>query len=136
MRNIRRYATFITGGGIGLIINLAITAFLTEALGIWHMASYMVGLAANLVFNFAFHRGITFAKKDKTAHRFSLFVPLTLLIIGANWTLVYIFTEKVTLEWLVFIPILKRYYYLLAITGITGIVSIANYILNRKLVFK
>ena len=67
---IKQYIRFIFGGGIGLLINIGITAFFTEIFGLWHMYAYTVGLSINVIFNFFYHRNITFKIYDRVKNRF------------------------------------------------------------------
>jgi putative flippase GtrA len=71
-----RYAHFFATGVSGLALALAITYLLTEfILGLErYYEAYLVGLAANLIYNFALHTLITFRTKERHTRRFVIFV--------------------------------------------------------------
>ncbi len=134
MKELAKYFIFIIGGGLGLLINVAVTYLLTDVLGIWFRLSYAIGLGVNLIFNFFYHSYITFNKKDRAIKRLNLFIPITLFITVTNYFLVMLFTSILVLDWIM--PFFQSYYKYIVIIGITGFVSIINYIANKKLVFK
>ncbi len=131
-----KYVQFIFGGGLGLIINVAVTYLLAETLGMQFRVSYAIGLAANLLFNFFYHRYITFGKKDKSMARLYKFVPLTLAVTATNYVLVLTFTELIILKGIMPAAIMQSYYSYLVIVSVTGFVSVINYLANKMWVFR
>lgn len=115
-----RYVKFIIGGGLSLILNLLVTFTLTEYLNLWHMLSFAIALGIEIVFLFAYHSLVTFRKKG---HIIS-FIIIILLISGLNWMTVYFLTE------------IFHILYLIAIVIAALGISVINYFLNKKLVFK
>ena len=115
----RKYLTFIIGGGIGLALSLIVTYAFTTILQLWHMFSYVFGLAAAIIFTFAFHRQVTFNNKSKARDRLIKFVAVTLVLAGLNWLLVLFFTEGLLV------------FYVYAIFGVTFGISIINYYSNK-----
>ena len=75
-KDLYRYFKFIFGGGLSLLLNLALTYLLTEYLQLWHMLSFAISLTVEILFLFAYHSVITFRKKGKFIH----FVILILFI--------------------------------------------------------
>ena len=114
------YVKFIIGGCISLILNLIVTWLLTEFIGLWHMISFGIALGTEVVFLFIYHTLITFKKKGKLAR----FVIVILIISGLNWLAVGLLSVILGLP------------YLIAIVISAGVISVANYIINKKLVFK
>ncbi len=119
-KDLYRYVKFVFGGGISLILNLLITYLLTELIGFWHMVSFAIALSLETIFLFAYHSKVTF----KVNGKFKIFVIVILLISFLNWILVYLLTEKIKMQ------------YLIAIVLVAGVVSILNYFINKKIVFK
>lgn len=119
-----KYLTFVIGGGLGLLINLIITIILSEIFGVKETISYVFGLGANVLFNFAYHKYITFQVKDKTRERFSKFAIITLAITGINYILVYFSIEILGI------------FYIVSIITITLFISVLNYLVNKIWVFK
>ncbi len=115
-----RYVKFLFGGGLSLLLNLAITYILTEFVHLWHMVSFGIALGCEILFLFAYHSYVTFRKNGK----FWTFVFVILFISGLNWLAVYSLTEILTLP------------YLIAIVLAAGVISILNYGVNKKVVFK
>lgn len=120
----KRFIIFSIGGGLGTLVNLAITVMLTELFHMWYMASYTIGQVVNLFFNFLYHRHITFKKTDRWRKRFVYFTIISLLTILLNMLLVYLITE------------LFKIFYIISIILITILIAVLNYLLNREVVFK
>jgi putative flippase GtrA len=118
-KSILTYFRFLVGGGLSLLLGLAITYILTEFFGIWHMLSFGIALAIEIIFLFLYHSVITFGKRGK----FWLFIPVVLFISDLNWILVYVAT------------IIFGWNYLISIIMVAGIVSVINFIMNKLLVF-
>lgn len=114
-----RYGKFLFGGGLSLMLNLAITFLLTEKLQLWHMLSFALALSVEILFLFIYHSLVTFEQWGKFFH----FVAVILFISGVNWLGVYVLSVLLSLP------------YLLAIIVVALMVSILNYGLNRKWVF-
>ena len=121
---IKIYFQFVFGGGIGLLINIGITSFLTERFGLWYMYAYIVGLSINIIFNFIYHRNITFKIYDRAKRRFVHFIIFTFFITCINWLFVYIATT------------IYSFYYITSIIIITLIISVINYLTNALLIFR
>jgi putative flippase GtrA len=118
-RDVYRYITFVFGGGLSLILNLLITYLLTELVHLWHMLSFAIALGVEILFLFIYHSFITFKKRG----RFLLFVIVVLGISAANWLFVYV------------LSVVLNVYYLIAIIVSAAVISIINYLINKKLVF-
>src|SRR3989338_7022911 len=114
------YVKFIFGGGLSLILNLTLTYLLTEFLALWHMLSYGLALGVEVIFLFFFHSSITFKQNGN----FFRFAVLILAMSFLNWIAVYFLT--------VILPIP----YLMGIILAAGVISILNYVLNKRLVFR
>ena len=119
-KDLFRYVKFLFGGGLSLVLNLVITYILTELFYLWHMLSFGIALGCEILFLFGYHSFITFRKNG----RFWVFVGVILFISLLNWLFVYFLTEMVNLP------------YLIAIILSAGVISVLNYALNKKLVFK
>lgn len=129
-----RYIKFVTGGGLGLLVNLAVTYALTELLDMWFGAAYALGLSANVLFNFMYHRHFTFSQTGQALERLYKFIPLTLAVAAANYLVVRFLTEA-------FISnageaMLGGYYKYAVIIFVTTVLSIMNYAANRLWVFR
>ncbi len=116
---LRRYFTFLFGGGLGLIINVIITYLLTEFFGLWHMVSFSIAMGLEVIFLFTYHTLVTFKKRGNLLR----YLIVVLSVGGLNWLAVY------------FLSVILPVPYLIAIILSAGVISIANYLLNKKLVF-
>lgn len=114
-----RYITFLFGGGLGLIINVIITYLLTEFFGLWHMVSFSIAMGLEVIFLFTYHTLVTFKKRGNLLR----YLIVVLSVGGLNWLAVY------------FLSVILPVPYLIAIILSAGVISIANYLLNKKLVF-
>ena len=120
----RKYLTFIIGGGIGLALSLIVTYAFTTLFSLWHMASYVFGLAVSTIFTFSYHRKVTFNTQDRIKDRFLKFVVITIGLVTLNWLVVLAVTETTLMH------------YLVAIVAVTFGISIINYYSNKLWVFK
>ena len=119
-QDLYKYVKFLFGGGLSLLLNLGITYLLTEVFQLWHMLSFAIALGCEIFFLFAYHSYVTFRKNGK----FWLFAAVILCISALNWLVVYLLTEFLTLP------------YLIAIVLAAGVISVLNYGLNKRLVFR
>src|SRR3989338_5977530 len=119
-QDLYKYVKFLFGGGLSLLLNLGITYVLTEVFQLWHMLSFAIALGCEIFFLFAYHSYVTFRKNGK----FWLFAAVILCISALNWLVVYLLTEFLTLP------------YLIAIVLAAGVISVLNYGLNKRLVFR
>ncbi|MBI2663999.1 GtrA family protein [Candidatus Woesearchaeota archaeon] len=129
----RKYLTFVIGGGIGVLLAAAITTTLTEILQLWYALSYALGLTAGTTFKFLYHRSITFNRLSRAGGRFAKYVFATIVMAMANWSLVYLITETAA-------EILQQdasaAYYLPAMLGVTIFMSAANYLVSKHWIFR
>jgi putative flippase GtrA len=115
---------FTSGGGLGLIIKLSVTYMLASGFGLWQMLAYSLGLVLNIIFNFLFHRHITFGETTDWKRRLALFTVVTLIVVALDWALVYAFAENLGFNiYVVAVPV-------------TIMLSIANFVLNKLFVFQ
>ncbi len=119
-QDLYRYAKFLVGGGLSLGLNIIITYIFTEFLHFWHMVSFTIAIALEILFLFTYHSLVTFQKRGN----FYRFVLVVLFIVGLNWVGVY------------FLSVILDIHYIIAIILSSGVISIINYILNKKVVFK
>lgn len=119
-RDMYKYVKFLFGGGLSLLLNLGITYTLTEYLHLWHMLSFAIALGCEIFFLFAYHSYVTFRRNGK----FWLFAIVILCISALNWLAVYLLTEFLMLP------------YLIAIILAAGVISVLNYGVNKRLVFR
>ncbi len=115
-----RYVKFLFGGGLSLLLNLSLTYALTEFFRFWHMLSFAIALGCEIAFLFVYHSYVTFRKDGK----FLIFALVVLFISGLNWMFVYLLTE------------LLGVLYLYAIVVSAAVISVLNYGLNKKIVFR
>lgn len=115
-----RYFKFLCGGGLSLILNLTVTYLLTELFQLWHMLSFAIALCLEILFLFVYHSLVTFRKKGK----FLTFVIVILFISALNWVGVYL------------LSVIMGLYYLISIVVVALLISVLNYFLNQRLVFK
>ncbi len=136
IKGIFSYLKFIVGGGLGLLVNLFVTYVFESLLGMPFPFAYAVGLSVNVVFNFVYHSNITFSRKDNAMSRFYRFVPVTLAVVLANYALVLLFADVVVLSNLIPLFLFQQFYNYFVIIAVTGVVSLLNFVLNRRWVFK
>ena len=89
----KQFIIFLFGGGLGALLNLGMTYFLTEFFGFWYLTAYSFGVISNIVFNFFFHRAITFQEKSNFKKRIARFFLTSVFIGSGIMLLVYVFTD-------------------------------------------
>lgn len=115
-----RYFTFIIGGSLSLVLNVGLTYGLTEYFKLWHMLSFTIALALEIIFLFGYHSLITFRQQGD----FFSFVAIILVVSGLNWLAVYLLSDVLHI------------YYVVSIIVAAGVISVLNYYLNKKMVFR
>jgi putative flippase GtrA len=121
---IRKYIVYIIGGGIGSVVCLLLTYFLTEKIGFWYFYSYFVGLMTSTAFNFFYHRSVTFKIKDNIFHRLAKHFFLSVFIIFSYMALIYALTD------------IFRIWYILSGVITIVIMSVASFFASKRWVFK
>src|SRR3989344_1562924 len=121
-----RFWVFSIGGGLGAIVNWAITVALTELLLIPWEASYAVGLSINFLLNFFFNMMITFRKHSEALRRFVRFLAVSISTILLNYV------SSVALENILGAVISFRFNYLVSIILVTG--GIGDVLLSTPLI--
>lgn len=124
---VHRYAHFFAVGATGVFINLSITAFFAELVfGREHyFSAYLVGLGANLIYNFVLHTAVTFKTKTNHARRLAIFVAYSLALTYLQAYLVKTIT-----------PIVGIDFYLLVIASVILVFSVATFVLFKFVLFR
>lgn len=129
----KQYLIFIFGGGIGIVLAVLTTTVLTEVFKLWYGLSYGFGLIVSTIFKFLYHRSITFNRLSWWKTRFARFIFLTVLMVIANWLLVYASSEALAN---IFHEEVKAPYYITAIFLVGALLSIVNFGFNKRWVFR
>lgn len=119
----RKFLIFAFGGALGALINWSGTYYLTDIIHIYYVISNFIACVAAIIFNFTYHRFITFKVHDKIGKRFTKFVLVSTFIIILNVSITYILTSGIGL-WYMYSAVLA-----------TCSVTIVNYILNSHYIF-
>ena len=121
-----KYIHFFLTGMTGVILALLITWSLTEhVFGLEnYFTSYLVGLSANLVYNFILHTKVSFNTRKNHPQRFVIFVIYSLLMVSLQAVTVKILT-----------PIIGIEFYLFVIASVILIYSIISYFIFKFIIF-
>ncbi len=122
-----RFAHFFAVGSSGVLINLALTAFFAELVfgREQYFSAYLIGLSANLLYNFILHTIVTFKTKDKHFRRLVIFVAYSLTLAYVQARVVKTLTELIGIDW-----------YLVVIAGVIMVFSILTFILFKLVLFR
>ncbi len=120
---IKKLATFAFGGSVGAVINWAITYALTEYFYLYYLLSNLIGSTMNIMFNFVYHRSITFSVFSDIRRRFVKFLIFSIIILILNISITFTLTEVFGL------------WYLFSVIIATGIVVVFNFAVNQLYVF-
>ncbi len=122
-QRLRQFATFSLGGTAIFIVEMIITIFLTEILHLWHMTSYTIALLISLIGYFTFNSLITFRNTTQPRTRFLRFTATFLVSIITGWMIVFLLTAS-------------GLHYIIAIISVAATLSVVNYLINLKWVFR
>ncbi len=122
-----RFAHFFIIGMSGVAINLGLTAFFAELVfGREHyFYAYLIGLGANLLYNFVLHTRVTFKTRGKHARRLLVFVVYSLALAYIQAQVVRSVTDLVGVNW-----------YLVVIASVILVFSVMTFLLFKFLLFK
>lgn len=122
-----KYIHFFVTGSSGVLINLILTWYFTEFIfGIEkYFYGYLIGLSANIIWNFIIHTQVNFNTKDKYFKRLFQFVLYTLLL-G--------FIQVKIVNYIV--PIIGLEFYLLIIGSVILMFSIVTFIIFKLWIFR
>lgn len=122
-----RYLHFFAVGISGVGLNLAITVGLTELFfGREHyFSAYLIGLGANLIYNFVLHTLVTFKTEGNHAMRLVLFLGYSLALAYLQTRVVRYLTDLVGVDW-----------YAVIIASVILVFSAMTFILFKFVLFK
>lgn len=121
---VKKYVIFMIGGGLGALVNLGIIYVFTDFLGFWYIFSCFLGAVANIIFNFAYHRRITFGVKDNMQNRFLRFAAINIAVGITSISFIYMLTE-----WL-------NIWYVISAAISAVSIGIVNFFINKNWVFR
>jgi len=121
-----KYIHFFLTGMSGVGLALLITWSLTEhVFGLEnYFTSYLIGLAANLVYNFILHTKVNFHTKMNHPRRFVIFVIYSLLLASLQAVTVKLLTPVIGVE-----------FYLFVIAAIILMYSTISYFIFKFIIF-
>lgn len=122
-----RYLHFFAVGISGVGLNLAITVLLTELFfGREHyFSAYLIGLGANLIYNFVLHTFVTFKTEGNHAMRLVLFLGYSLALAYLQTRVVRYLTALVGVDW-----------YAVIIASVILVFSAMTFVLFKFVLFK
>lgn len=122
-----RFVHFFAVGVTGVAINLAITAFFAELVfgREQYFSAYLIGLAANLLYNFVLHTMVTFKTKGNHVRRLTIFVAYSLCLAYIQAQCVKWLTAYVGVDW-----------YLVVIASVIFVFSTLTFVLFKFVLFK
>lgn len=121
-----RYLHFFVVGMTGVAINLGITAFFAELVfgREQYFDAYLIGLFANLLYNFILHTRITFKTKGNHTRRLVIFTAYSLVLAYVQAQVVKYLTAVVGVNW-----------YLVVIASVIFVFSILTFLLFKFVLF-
>lgn len=84
---------FVIVGGLSFVIDYVLYFIFTRYLGIVEMMATILSFSISLIFNYIMSMKFVFVGKDdmKKHHEFMIFVTLSVIGAGLNWSLFYLF---------------------------------------------
>jgi putative flippase GtrA len=132
---LKQYGIFILGGALGAMVKWVICFFLTSLLGVYYMAALLGGELINVTVNYAWHRRVTFRVGGGVPRRFFYFLLLSSITVVLSMVLVFGVKEYVLDALGSFTVRGVELNYLVAIAGVTFLVSVVNYLVSRTYIF-
>jgi dolichol-phosphate mannosyltransferase len=123
LNSLIKLVIFGIGGLLGALMNWSLTYTLTEYLAVYYVYSNIIGSSVNSVFNFLYHRSITFKVNSSTGNRFLKFLAVNVFIVALNVLVMFALTE------------LFHIWYILSAFLATCFIVAMNFLLNQSLVF-
>jgi putative flippase GtrA len=122
-----RYLHFFVVGMSGVAMNLGITAGLTElAFGREHyFSAYLIGLGANLLYNFVLHTRITFRTSGGHARRLAIFLAYSLVLAYVQARVTKALVAWLGVDW-----------YLVVIPSVILVFSVITFVIFKFILFK
>lgn len=122
-----RYLHFLIVGVSGVVINLALTAFFAELVfgREEYFSAYLIGLSANLLYNFVLHTVMTFKTTHGHAPRLMAFVAYSLGLAYVQARCVQWLTAHVGVDW-----------YLVVIASVIFCFSLFTFLLFKFVLFR
>lgn len=122
-----RFLHFLFVGGTGVLINLLLTWIFTEfVFGLeQYFYGYLIGLFANLVYNFTLHTILTYKTTKKHILRFQIFIVYSLVMSFVQAGVIKVIT-----------PIIGLRFYLIVIATVILVFSIINFLVFKLWLFK
>lgn len=122
-----RYLHFFAVGISGVGLNLAITVGLTELFfGREHyFSAYLIGLGANLIYNFVLHTVVTFKTEGNHALRLILFLGYSVGLAYLQTRVVRYLTDLIGVDW-----------YVVVIGGVIMVFSALTFLLFKFILFR
>ena len=116
------FLTGMTGVGLALLITWTLTEYVFGLEN--YFTSYLIGLAANLVYNFTLHTYVSFNTKNNHPRRFVTFVIYSILMVSLQAVTVKILT-----------PIIGIEFYLFVIASVILVYSSISYFIFKFIIF-
>ena len=120
-----QFGRFVGVGIVGLLVLLGITYALTEYFRWWYFLSFVIGTVVSWTSIFFLNSFFTFSGHDKSRYgrKYVFFIATYLGAFIVNAGLVYFFTSRISL------------YYLLSITLATAFTTVVTFALSKLLIF-
>ena len=125
MNQTLQFTRFVLVGGVGLLLNLAVTYVCKEYLGLWYLWAFLIGVAANWTCTFFLNSTFTFSGHERSGYgaRYALYIAIYGAALAVNTAIVYVLTSHIGV------------YYLLSIVIATAITTSITFLFSRKFVF-
>lgn len=132
---LKQYGVFILGGALGAMVKWVLCFFLTSLLGVYYMVALLGGELINVAVNYTWHRTVTFRVGGAVLKQFFFFLLLSGITVVLSMCLVFVVKEYLLDVLGNFIIRGIELNYLIAIVGVTFLVSLINYLVSRKYIF-
>lgn len=102
-----QFVRFVLVGGIGLLINLAVTHGLVMMVHVWYLWAFWVGLVVSWSVSFLLNARITFPEHERNNYhkKYAIYIAIYLVVFILNTAIVYALTSLGHVHYLISIPL-------------------------------
>ncbi len=121
-----QFIRFCLVGGVGLLVNLAVTHIGVVIFGAWYFWSYLCGVLLGWTSSFILNALFTFPEhqREEYAKKYTLFVATYAVIFALNAGMVYVLTS------------LMGVHYLISITISAFATTLVSFSFNKHVIYK
>ena len=124
--HLNRFPVFVVVGGIAFASNFVLTYILTDIVHLWYLISVVIGTVFSWTVQFFLNSRLTFVghPKDEYGKRYLKNIGIYIALAPIGFGAIYLLTS------------IAGIHYLVSLTSVVGVMSIASFFITKKHVFE